>query len=64
MGITVNMQPGVNSSQCNYNLSQWEESMDKMYTGFYLLLFIPGLLLNTTALYVLCRHIRYTHIHM
>lgn len=31
--------------------------MDKMYTYFYLLLFIPGLLLNTTALWVLCRHI-------
>lgn len=32
-------------------------SWDKMYTYFYLLLFIPGLLLNTTALWVLCRHI-------
>lgn len=31
--------------------------MDKIYTYFYLLLFIPGLLLNTTALWVLCRHI-------
>lgn len=31
--------------------------MEKMYTYFYLLLFIPGLLLNTTALWVLCRHI-------
>ncbi|MEQ2200175.1 hypothetical protein XENOCAPTIV_024314 [Xenoophorus captivus] len=30
--------------------------MDKMYTYFYLLLFIPGLLLNTTALWVLCKH--------
>ncbi|CAM9342872.1 unnamed protein product [Lampetra planeri] len=28
-----------------------------MYTYFYLLLFIPGLLLNTIALWVLCRHI-------
>lgn len=55
----MNMQPQLinSSSQCDYNSSSWEERMDKMYTGFYLLLFIPGLLLNTTALYVLCRHI-------
>lgn len=39
-------------------MSHWEEQMDKMYTYFYLLLFIPGLLLNTTALWVLCRHTR------
>lgn len=45
-------------SSCNTNMSQWEEQMDKMYTYFYLLLFIPGLLLNTTALWVLCRHTR------
>lgn len=31
--------------------------MDKMYTYFYLILFIPGLLLNTTALWFLCSHI-------
>ncbi|XP_015248041.1 PREDICTED: putative P2Y purinoceptor 10 isoform X2 [Cyprinodon variegatus] len=34
----------------------WDQSMDTMYTYFYLLLFIPGLLLNTTALWVLCKH--------
>ncbi|XP_070770084.1 putative P2Y purinoceptor 10 [Enoplosus armatus] len=45
------------SSQCNDNMTVWEQSMDKMYTYFYLLMFIPGLLLNTTALWVLCRHI-------
>ncbi|XP_040904002.1 putative P2Y purinoceptor 10 isoform X2 [Toxotes jaculatrix] len=45
------------SSRCNHNITGWEEQMDKMYTYFYLLLFIPGLLLNTTALWVLCRHI-------
>ncbi|KAM9741992.1 putative P2Y purinoceptor 10 [Menidia menidia] len=45
------------STLCNYNLTRWNESMDGMYTYFYLLLFIPGLLLNTTALWVLCRHI-------
>lgn len=38
-------------------MTSWEQSMDKMYTYFYLVLFIPGLLLNTTALWVLCRHI-------
>uniref|UniRef100_G3Q3U8 P2Y receptor family member 10 n=1 Tax=Gasterosteus aculeatus TaxID=69293 RepID=G3Q3U8_GASAC len=42
---------------CGSNMSSWEQRMDKMYTYFYLLLFIPGLLLNTTALWVLCRHI-------
>lgn len=47
-----------NSSGCNHDLTSWKETMDKMYTYFYLLLFIPGLLLNTTALWVLCRHIR------
>lgn len=45
------------SSQCGYNMTSWEQRMDSMYTYFYLLLFIPGLLLNTTALWVLCRHI-------
>lgn len=50
-----------NSSEfCNDNLTSWNKSMEKMYTYFYLLLFIPGLLLNTTALWVLCRHIRCT----
>lgn len=39
-------------------MTSWEQRMDKMYSYFYLLLFIPGLLLNTTALWVLCRHIR------
>ncbi|KAM6999969.1 putative P2Y purinoceptor 10 [Tautogolabrus adspersus] len=45
------------SSQCGHNMTSWDQSMDKMYTYFYLILFIPGLLLNTTALWVLCRHI-------
>ncbi|KAM7389438.1 hypothetical protein PAMP_023419 [Pampus punctatissimus] len=45
------------SLQCNHNMTGWEQRMDKMYTYFYLLLFIPGLLLNTIAIWVLCRHI-------
>lgn len=45
------------SSRCGHNMTSWDQRMDKMYTYFYLLLFIPGLLLNTTALWVLCRHI-------
>lgn len=45
------------SSLCGHNMTNWEERMDTMYTYFYLLLFIPGLLLNTIALWVLCRHI-------
>ncbi|XP_068181200.1 uncharacterized protein [Antennarius striatus] len=43
--------------QCGHNMTGWNQQMEKMYTYFYLLLFIPGLLLNTTALWVLCRHI-------
>ncbi|XP_055368413.1 putative P2Y purinoceptor 10 [Betta splendens] len=45
------------NSSCDHNMSGWEKSMDTMYTYFYLVLFIPGLLLNTTALWVLCRYI-------
>lgn len=45
------------SIPCNNNMSRWEEQMEQMYTYFNLLVFIPGLLLNTTALWVLCRHI-------
>lgn len=51
------LSPADSFSQCGHNLSDWEHRMEKMYTYFYLLLFIPGLLLNTTALWVLCRHI-------
>lgn len=39
------------------NLSRWEELSEQVYMYFYLLLFLPGLLLNTVALWVLCRHI-------
>lgn len=42
---------------CDDNLKTFYETMEQIYTVFYLLLFIPGLLLNTTALWVLCRHI-------
>lgn len=45
------------SSHCDDNMTDWEHHMDTMYTYFYLVLFIPGLLLNTVALWVLCRHI-------
>ncbi|XP_060935867.1 putative P2Y purinoceptor 10 [Limanda limanda] len=45
------------SSSCNTTTKLWEQRMETMYTYFYLLLFIPGLLLNTIALWVLCRHI-------
>ncbi|XP_033489657.2 putative P2Y purinoceptor 10 [Epinephelus lanceolatus] len=45
------------NSSCGHNMTSWDQRMDKMYTYFYLLLFIPGLLLNTTALWVLCKHI-------
>ncbi|XP_061902036.1 uncharacterized protein LOC133649220 [Entelurus aequoreus] len=42
------------NSSCGHNMTEWEELMDKMYTYFYLLLFIPGLLLNTIALWFFC----------
>ncbi|XP_034037580.1 putative P2Y purinoceptor 10 [Thalassophryne amazonica] len=45
------------SSQCAHNMTTWDEQMYQLYTYFYLFLFIPGLLLNTFALWVLCRHI-------
>lgn len=51
------------SEQCGHDMSGWEQRMEKMYTYFYLVVFIPGLLLNTTALWVLCKHIRYTYKH-
>ncbi|MED6282521.1 hypothetical protein CHARACLAT_033007 [Characodon lateralis] len=47
---------GFSSPSCGYNSTTWDQTMDTMYTYFYLLLFIPGLLLNTTALWVLCKH--------
>ncbi|KAF7707173.1 putative P2Y purinoceptor 10 [Silurus meridionalis] len=39
------------------NSTQWEQSMNKLYTYFYLFIFIPGLLGNSLALWVLCRFI-------
>uniref|UniRef100_A0A3B4ESJ3 Putative P2Y purinoceptor 10 n=1 Tax=Pundamilia nyererei TaxID=303518 RepID=A0A3B4ESJ3_9CICH len=46
-----------NMTECNYNETVWNQKMDVIYTYFYLILFIPGLLLNTTALWVLLRYI-------
>lgn len=43
-------------SPCFHNMTDWELKMDRLYTYFYLFLLIPGLLLNTIALWVLCRH--------
>ncbi|XP_078480880.1 uncharacterized protein LOC144742283 [Lampetra planeri] len=62
-GVTVRMSLNASwdepqlYSGCGHNMTSWNQLMDKMYTYFYLLLFIPGLLLNTIALWVLCRHI-------
>ncbi|XP_055783875.1 putative P2Y purinoceptor 10 [Salvelinus fontinalis] len=49
----------VNSSmRCPYDVIGWEpQKVQQLYFWFYLLLFIPGLCLNTTALWVLCTHI-------
>ncbi|XP_029971958.1 putative P2Y purinoceptor 10 [Salarias fasciatus] len=57
MSLETSDKSVLNSSGCGHDMRSWEESMDKMYTYFYLLVFVPGLLLNTTALWVLCRHI-------
>ncbi|KAK3535480.1 hypothetical protein QTP70_016901 [Hemibagrus guttatus] len=50
---------GVQNSKCfNQNADQkWEESMNKLYTYVYLFIFIPGLLGNSIALWMLCRFI-------
>lgn len=57
--MTLNTSGFLNDSAlCNDNLTSFNQMMDRMYTYFYLLLFIPGLILNTIALWVLCRHIR------
>ncbi|XP_056128684.1 putative P2Y purinoceptor 10 [Rhinichthys klamathensis goyatoka] len=42
-------------NSCSANMSDWNRAMDKLYTYFYLTIFIPGLLSNTLALWVLCR---------
>ncbi|XP_059919592.1 putative P2Y purinoceptor 10 [Gadus macrocephalus] len=55
--MTSNNGSGDISSECPDDMASWEETMDTLYTYFYLFLFIPGLLLNTVALWVLCRHI-------
>ncbi|KAL0974388.1 hypothetical protein UPYG_G00219810 [Umbra pygmaea] len=53
-------EPRVNSSswQCSFNQTAWEKQMEKLYFWFYILVFVPGLILNSIALWVLCRYIR------
>jgi len=45
-------------NSCSIYTSEWDTAMNKLYTYFYLIIFIPGLLSNTLALWVLCRFIR------
>ncbi|XP_072519327.1 putative P2Y purinoceptor 10 [Salminus brasiliensis] len=45
---------GVN---CSYNKTAWEDGIYKLYTYVYLIIFIPGLIGNSIALWVLCRFI-------
>ncbi|XP_017579030.1 putative P2Y purinoceptor 10 [Pygocentrus nattereri] len=52
--MEVNATSRVN---CPHNMTSWEEHMNSLYTYFYLLIFIPGLLGNSIALWVLCRFI-------
>ncbi|XP_061092834.1 putative P2Y purinoceptor 10 [Conger conger] len=47
----------INSSNCTYNSTSRDEVMKQLYFYFYLLIFIPGLLGNSLALFVLCRFI-------
>ncbi|KAI1898922.1 hypothetical protein AGOR_G00077380 [Albula goreensis] len=49
----------INCSVCpKENMTSWGHTMDQLYTFFYLIIFIPGLLGNSLALLVLCRFIR------
>ncbi|KAG9340070.1 hypothetical protein JZ751_021990 [Albula glossodonta] len=51
--------PATNCSICpKENMTSWEHTMDQLYTVFYLIIFIPGLLSNSLALLVLGRLIR------
>ncbi|XP_067312835.1 putative P2Y purinoceptor 10 [Pseudorasbora parva] len=43
--------------KCSANMTEWETAMNQLYTFVYLIIFIPGLLSNTLALWVLCRFI-------
>ncbi|XP_059372822.1 putative P2Y purinoceptor 10 [Carassius carassius] len=46
----------VNTS-CSTNMTVWKHTINQLYTYVYLIIFIPGLLCNTLALWVLCRFI-------
>ncbi|MCJ8733912.1 hypothetical protein PDJAM_G00229260 [Pangasius djambal] len=48
---------GVSNSSCTDQIPGWQENMNKLYTYVYLFIFIPGLLGNSLALWVLCRFI-------
>ncbi|KAB5571116.1 hypothetical protein PHYPO_G00221320 [Pangasianodon hypophthalmus] len=48
---------GASNSSCTNHSEGWEENMNKLYTYVYLFIFIPGLLGNSLALWVLCRFI-------
>lgn len=61
MSLNASWDKSQLNSGCDHNLTSLSLVIDKTYTYFYMLLFLPGLLLNTIALWVLCRHIRYAH---
>ncbi|NP_001082996.1 putative P2Y purinoceptor 10 [Danio rerio] len=42
---------------CSINMTDWETAINHLYTYFYLIIFIPGVLSNTLALWVLCRFV-------
>ncbi|XP_051944914.1 putative P2Y purinoceptor 10 [Xyrauchen texanus] len=55
--VVVNYSRISCSCNCTANLTEWDKAMNQLYTYFYLIIFIPGLLGNTLALWVLCRFI-------
>ncbi|XP_051514555.1 putative P2Y purinoceptor 10 [Myxocyprinus asiaticus] len=55
--VVVNYSRISCSCNCTTNMTEWDKAMNQLYTYFYLIIFIPGLLGNTLALWVLCRFI-------
>ncbi|XP_026135415.1 putative P2Y purinoceptor 10 [Carassius auratus] len=53
----VNTSCLVGNCSCPTHTDVWETTINKLYTYVYLIIFIPGLLCNTLALWVLCRFI-------
>ncbi|XP_056624906.1 putative P2Y purinoceptor 10 [Triplophysa dalaica] len=55
--MSINASHQISNCSCSTNTAKWDDAMNQLYTYFYLIIFIPGLLGNTLALWVLCRFI-------